>query len=29
MYKQNNLSIYWTAQALLEAYKSTKNKKVP
>lgn len=27
MFKQNNLSIYWMAQALLEAYKSTQNKK--
>ncbi|MFT3750287.1 MAG: hypothetical protein QM768_18360 [Agriterribacter sp.] len=27
MFKQNNLGIYWTAQALLKAYQSTKNEK--
>lgn len=27
MYKQNNLSIYWTAQALLKAYEVTSNEK--
>lgn len=27
MFKQNNLSIYWTAQALLKAYETTKNEK--
>jgi len=26
MFKQNNLGIYWTAQALLKAYQSTNNK---
>lgn len=27
MYKQNNFSIYWTADALLKAYRATNNKK--
>lgn len=27
IFKQNNLSIYWTAEALLKAYQSTQNKK--
>lgn len=27
MYKQNNFCMYWTAQALLESYKLTKNEK--